>query len=74
MSERIWLAKGGIEELREEVWFEPVKAFFRRRCNDSRTYHHRSQARASVINGPVSGRDFKSSLALGGTGARHAMG
>ena len=59
MSKRIWLAKEGIEELREEVWFDLVKAFLRRRCNDSWTHHHRAQARACVINGAVSRRDFK---------------
>ena len=74
MSKRIWLAKEGIEEFREEVWFQPVKAFLRRRCIDSWTSHHRAHARACVINGAASRRAFIKFASVRRKGARHAIG
>ena len=47
----IWRKKHEIEELKEEVWFERLKAMLKRKVNHRWTARHAAQARYWVISG-----------------------
>ena len=48
---RTWAKKHDIEELKEGVWFEPIKAVLKRTVNHTWTARRAAQARSCVMSG-----------------------
>ena len=46
------------QELCEAVWFEPIRAFLRRKCNDKWTQRHVAYALPWVINAAITQESF----------------
>ena len=41
------------------MWFEPIRVFLRRKCNDKWTPRHAANARSWVVDGAITQGSFK---------------